>query len=261
MYIPKRKGYMNMWSEAVLKPKMRFYVIGQSATRQAVFEEGGTMRMNIPYNVKGKQRTKLAEEVSAALQTMPRYLGVPTCAYQIGECLLDRNGTLRIPDTLDDDAISGLVSYLKEKGYDAEADVTEDRLIISLPREGFTDSAVANLRRLVESKGGLMARAFMADKVAIAITDDVISFPWFPFTAEPDEVSAYSTFVAKLCDMAKRQKRVVVVVAETGNDKYAFRCFLLRLGFIGDEYKIARKVLLRNLTGNSAFRYDAEQTR
>ena len=55
--------------------------------------------------------------------------------------------------------------------------------------------------------------------------------------------------------MAKRQKRVVAVVADADNDKYAFRCFLLRLGFIGDEYKIARKVLLRYLTGNSAFRY------
>lgn len=42
---------------------------------------------------------------------------------------------------------------------------------------------------------------------------------------------------------------------ETDNDKYAFRCFLLRLGFIGKEYKMARRILLRNLTGNSAFRY------
>ena len=38
------------------------------------------------------------------------------------------------------------------------------------------------------------------------------------------------------------------------NEKYAFRCFLLRLGFIGAEYKAARKVLLRNLTGSSAFK-------
>ncbi len=55
--------------------------------------------------------------------------------------------------------------------------------------------------------------------------------------------------------MARRQKRVVATLLETDNDKYAFRCFLLRLGFISDEYKIARKVLLKNLSGNSAFRY------
>ena len=38
------------------------------------------------------------------------------------------------------------------------------------------------------------------------------------------------------------------------NEKYAFRCFLLRLGFIGTEYKEARKILLRNLAGSSAFK-------
>ena len=38
------------------------------------------------------------------------------------------------------------------------------------------------------------------------------------------------------------------------NEKYAFRCFLLRLGFIGEEYKVERKILLKNLTGSSAFK-------
>lgn len=36
--------------------------------------------------------------------------------------------------------------------------------------------------------------------------------------------------------------------------EYAFRCFLLRLGFIGSEYKKERKILLKNLTGSSAFK-------
>ena len=45
------------------------------------------------------------------------------------------------------------------------------------------------------------------------------------------------------------------------NEKYAFRCFLLRLGFIGTEYKTERKILLRNLSGSSAFKAgrDGEQ--
>ncbi len=54
--------------------------------------------------------------------------------------------------------------------------------------------------------------------------------------------------------MAKDAKRVTAKEKETDNDKYAFRCFLLRLGFIGDEYKSDRKVLLKNLTGSSAFK-------
>lgn len=54
--------------------------------------------------------------------------------------------------------------------------------------------------------------------------------------------------------MAKTQKRVTAKEKETDNQKYAFRCFLLRLGFIGDDYKAARKILLRNLEGSGAFK-------
>ena len=38
------------------------------------------------------------------------------------------------------------------------------------------------------------------------------------------------------------------------NHKYAFRCFLLWLGLIGDAYKASRKILLKNLSGNAAFK-------
>ena len=54
--------------------------------------------------------------------------------------------------------------------------------------------------------------------------------------------------------MAKNQKRINAKEKELDNEKYAFRCFLLRLGFIGDAYKAERKILLRNLTGSSAFK-------
>ena len=53
---------------------------------------------------------------------------------------------------------------------------------------------------------------------------------------------------------AKEAKRVTAKEKDTDNDKYAFRCFLLRLGFIGDEFKGARKILLSRLSGNSAFK-------
>ena len=54
--------------------------------------------------------------------------------------------------------------------------------------------------------------------------------------------------------MAKTQKRVTAKDKAVDNDKYAFRCFLLRLGFIGDEYKADRKILLSKLSGSSAFK-------
>jgi hypothetical protein len=54
--------------------------------------------------------------------------------------------------------------------------------------------------------------------------------------------------------MSKEQKRITATEKAVDNEKYAFRCFLLRLGFIGDEYKSDRKILLRNLKGSSAFK-------
>ena len=97
-------------------------------------------------------------------------------------------------------------------------------------------------------------RAFRMDSTEIEITEEKINFTWFPYTTDGDEITAYTQFISRLCDMARDAKRVSSKPAETDNDKYAFRCFMLRLGFIGKEYKTARKILLRNLMGNSAFR-------
>ena len=59
--------------------------------------------------------------------------------------------------------------------------------------------------------------------------------------------------------MAKEAKRVLAKETEVESEKYAFRCFLLRLGFIGNDSKSERKILLRNLSGHSAFRNKAEE--
>ncbi len=127
-------------------------------------------------------------------------------------------------------------------------------LVIEMPRSSFTDIALDNLKRLVESKSNLIKKALGTETLELEITDDKVGFPWFGDGTDPDAVEAYTHFVTALCEMARVQKRVTSKEKETDNDKYAFRCFLLRLGFIGAAYKDERKVLLRNLTGSSAFK-------
>ena len=112
--------------------------------------------------------------------------------------------------------------------------------------------------RLVESKSNLIKNAFVTDSPELIITEDMVSFPWFPEPTGPDEINAYIQFVHRLCEMASTQKRVTAQVVETDNEKYAFRCFLLRLGLIGSEYKTVRKIL-RNLKGDSAFRHGGKK--
>lgn len=95
---------------------------------------------------------------------------------------------------------------------------------------------------------------FLAERGFIAeVADNTVKFPWFA-DCGADECKAYTHFVSALCELAANAKRVTAKEKETDNDKYAFRCFLLRLGFIGSEYKEERKILLRNLTGSSSFR-------
>ena len=144
-----------------------------------------------------------------------------------------------------------------ENGMQA-SDVPESNedigLVIEMPRSSFTDTALENLKRLVESKGNLIKKALGAETLEMEITDDTVRFPWFTDGTDPDAIKAYTHFVTALCEMARTQKRVTAMEKETDNAKYAFRCFLLRLGFIGDEYKTARKILLRNLSGSGAFK-------
>lgn len=132
----------------------------------------------------------------------------------------------------------------------------ETGLTIRLPLDKVS---AGNLTNLLEAKGCLIKKALGIDDLGILIAEDTISFPWFSTLPEPDEVSAYTHFIVALCKMSKDQKRISNVEKPVDNEKYAFRCFLLRIGFIGNEYKTERKILLRNLTGSVAFKSGAKK--
>lgn len=218
------------------------------------------MKNGIRFTLKSKQRSKLAQEIGNILGTAPHYERVPSCAYDIARYRLDKEGVLHIPDGAEE-TTKDLILQLRERGFQDDAEITEevpvqqDKLTIVIQRESLTDTALENLQKITANKQILFQRAFRTDNTEIEITDEKINFTWFPYTADGDELAAYTQFISRLCDMARDAKRVSSKPTETDNDKYVFRCFLLRLGFIGKEYKTARKILLRNLTGNSAFRY------
>ena len=127
-----------------------------------------------------------------------------------------------------------------------------DRVVIQMPLTGFPPEKIDNLRRLVASKERLIKKAIGIEALPIIEDSETLDFPWVPMGAQSDEIMAYAQLVSKLCDMAKTQQRVLATEQPVENEKYAFRCFLLRLGFIGEEYAAARKILLRNLEGNGS---------
>lgn len=218
------------------------------------------MKNEIRFTLESKQRPKLAQEIGNILGTAPHYERVPSCAYDIAGYRLDKERVLHIPDGVAEETVEDLILQLRECGFQDDAEVTEEvpvqqeKLTIAIPRESLTDTALENLQKITANKQTLFQRAFRMDSTEIGITEEKIIFTWFSNTEDGDEIAAYTQFVSRLCDMARDAKRVSSKPTETDNDKYAFRCFLLRLGFIGKEYKSVRKILLRNLTGNSAFR-------
>ena len=192
------------------------------------------------------------EDISAEKQQI--YDSVKEVESEIEKLIKNIDGTEK-------EIVEDLIRQLRERGFQDDAEVTkempvqQDKLTIAIPKESLTDTALENLQKIIVNKQTLLQRAFQTDSTEVEITEEIINFAWFPYTEDGDEITAYTQFISRLRDMARDAKRVSSKPTETDNDKYAFRCFLLRLGFIGKEYKTARKILLRNLTGNSAFRY------
>lgn len=235
--------------------------------------------MEVKYNVTGERRKEMVEVISGIVGMKAVYMRMPTCAYAISNFKVSREGALIYDDRSDSGLVERVLEGLEQAGFEAEHSAetaaeeepeevsaepeTEPReasvgLTVALPREGFTDTALENLQKLVDSKAALMKKALAVDSLPVEVTDEKVSFPWFS-EADGDSAKAYTHFITALCDMAKNQKRITAKEKETENEKYAFRCFLLRLGFIGAEYKGERKILLRNLTGSSAFKGGAKQ--
>ena len=153
-----------------------------------------------------------------------------------------------------DTAESEPVSTEAAPTEEAMAEPEEDILSISLPRTLFTEMSLKNLDALLLSKGRLIRHAFDIREATYTLTDDRIIFAWLRGTITDETAKAYAEFISKLCLMARTQKRVTAKEKIVDNEKYAFRCFLLRLGMIGNAYKESRKILLQNLTGSSAFK-------
>ena len=203
--------------------------------------------MNIRFNIEKSQRKALAQKIGELTGSEVKYLGVPSCGYQIGAYTLDKEAVLH-GDELPDD----IRSELQKAGYTAEDEPVA--LTISMQRDSFGEQGLENLLQIIENKETLLKHALNTESLAVNECEETVEFPWF--TVEKDgDGDAYARFITALCEFAKNLKRVVNKPDTSDNEKYAFRCFLLRLGMIGEEYKPVRRVLLRRLTGSSAFRH------
>ncbi len=202
----------------------------------------------------------------------PKYLGVPSFAYEVGDFTITREGT--IIDKAGDEM--KLDEILNSSGETTETEF--DSIEISFPMEGHDERTIKNLLNMIYSKQSLIKKVFdcsenivekeLIDEIStleslseilttinkenckgIDFNDEKITFNFIN-----GDIQTSSEFLSLLIKKAKELQYTSSKPIETDNDKYTFRTWLIRLGMIGPEYKAHRKTLLSSLTGSSAFR-------
>jgi len=229
--------------------------------------------MQVKYNVTGARRKELVKVISETTGAKAEYKFMPTCNYEIAYFTVTKDGTLEFDDRADSEEVEQVLEAIAAAGFECETqdgvdteveEVSETAdnapqgettgLTVEIPLDKVS---VGNLTNLLDSKGTLIKKALGTEDIRFEIKDDRIAFPWFKELPDADSVKAYTHFIAAICKMSREQSRVNSTEKDVANEKYAFRCFLLRLGFIGADYKTERKILLKNLSGNSSWKNGA----
>ena len=235
-------------------------------------------------------RKDVVKAVSGILGEPSKYLGVPTCAYQIGNCTIDRSGAV---ETEDEKTAELVRAGLLEQGLIETPHTEADETTVSIPVEGMSAEGLKNLVFLTRSKQYLINRAFAEDvfRVPTALVEELgsteipdaetflqtfqnhaegckgISFQdgkitfTLPTAGDPGMIKAFTHLTAAMVRQAKEQKRISPKETIEENEKYYMRIWLLRLGFGGAEGKEIRDLLMKKLKGHSAFRTEENKQR
>lgn len=179
---------------------------------------------------------------------------------------------------------------MQEEAKEAGAAEAPAAVAIALPMDGHTGATLRNLVNLLYQRASLINKAtgagFAADAAlaealqaegsitkerfleilkehkeelkGLEFTEDKITFTGFADCASPDVLDAEMKLVCFMNRQALSQKRIQPKDVTEENEKYSFRIWLIRMGMKGEEYKEARKILLKNLSGNCAFRTEEE---
>ena len=177
-----------------------------------------------------KPFVKALEEITGAKAI---YKTTPTYAYEVGCYTVTREGNLEYADGTD---IAAVTHELTVRGFVAESqEIIAEELTTPQSEELGQTVAIAkdkvnteNLDNLLLSKGFLVQKALGADNLEYEEGAYEVRFPWFS-EIDPDATMTYSKFDSAICEMTIIQKRISPSEKKATNEKYAFRCFLLRL--------------------------------
>lgn len=120
--------------------------------------------MTTNYNVTGAERKALVKAIADHLEEKAQYLGVPSCAYRIGDFTVTKDGTLEFDDRTDSEIVEGLYEAIAAAGFTFEKPEEEGSaepvsLTVSVPASQHTGSTLRNLVNLLYTRANLLNKA------------------------------------------------------------------------------------------------------
>ncbi|MDD4564234.1 MAG: virulence-related protein [Eubacteriales bacterium] len=238
------------------------------------------------------EKKEILKSLEAHFGVKPKYLGVPSLSYQIqtavGIYTIDKVGKITDSEGNEVELETLVGSGIEQEKMETPATVGIS-YEVSVPMANHTGNSLRNLVNIIYSKQALIKKSLGLDAdiiednfcnainnantatvadfkaaiegkengstgIAFDFEGKTVTLKFLNDDASPEMVQAYAQFIALLNKISKELKYASARTTDTDNDKFTFRSFLIRLGMIGDDYKMTRKVLLKNLDGNSAFR-------
>ena len=254
-------------------------------------------------NTHPTDRKEMVRSISELTGLEASYLYMPTCAYQIGPVTVNRNGSISCEDAT---MVETIRPMLIERGWldaeqetekapaDSEAPVSDRKMKLAMPLDGWTVNQIANLMRMLYSKQKLINR--MLDDVLLFIDKSFFTMiSWNPPVTSADfeaqvqsgveagyieglkiadgkvilsvpfaesgsiRWKAYSDLLRGILRTAAAAKRIYLKQNDDlENEKYHANSWLMRMGLGGIDFKGTRRVLMKHLHGYAAFRSAAE---
>ena len=244
------------------------------------------------FKVTGLERKQLAAVIADTIGAQANYAGAPSFNYNAGGWTIDKEFIVTTPETgIKEEHVTLRMVFdaLNSAGASAVGSLT-----VALPMDGHNGNTLRNLVNLIWSKQNLIQKALGRREAIVPVSlvttinavpidtledfaevvnnaidggqieedsdleidmaDRIVRFSFLNASLDAEEICAFAILCWQLNEQAKKQKFSSTKQKEATNDRYAFRCFLLKLGFIGAEYKAERKILLSKLEGNAAFR-------
>lgn len=239
-----------------------------------------------------KNRKELRDEIARITGNKLRFQGPPSFAYTDGTFTLDRDGNLEVKDIISN--VGVLKELAAKRLIDNSWDNDRDIISIDIPVGKHTGQSLVRLVQIMWNKEHLINKAvdspagfkishrfieklveepptsvseflFLWEQsggsnatAGIDFDEKKIHYTGFPYTQVPEWIRAYMDLATAISEEAIAVKKVRLAKPEIENEKYYFRVWLVRIGLSGDNFKTTRKMLLSKLSGNSAFKTDAQ---